>query len=85
MPRQAIALQLSSGNFDAAQHLAKKHLDQEETNQLFFEEAQKLQEQGRFKEAEELFIEGASDHEAAIIMYKRNQRYQVCFINFYLT
>ena len=60
--------------WEQAHQLASKHLDKSEVSKMYIGQAQELEEQGRFKEAEKLYI-SVQEPDLAISMYKKQRQY----------
>ena len=58
-----------------AHQLASKHLDSTEVSKMYIGQAQELEEQGRFKDAEKLYI-SVNEPDLAISMYKKQRQYE---------
>jgi intraflagellar transport protein 172 len=80
MHKQAIDMYNNAGMWEDAHHLASKYMDSSEVSKMYVSQAQRLEEQGRFKEAEKLYI-SVQEPDLAISMYKKQRQYdQVYFI-----
>ena len=55
--------------------LTSKHLDLTEVSKMYIGQAQELEEQGRFKDAEKLYI-SVNEPDLAISMYKKQRQYE---------
>ena len=64
----------TAGMWEQAHQLASKHLDKGEVSTMYIGQAQELEEQGRFKEAEKLYI-SVQEPDLAISMYKKQRQY----------
>lgn len=66
------------GLWDKAHSIANQHLQSNEVTTMYAEQAALLQQQGKFREAEKLFV-SIDQPDAAISMYKQQKQYdQVC-------
>ena len=54
--KHAIEMYNTAGMWEQAHQLASRHLDRTEVSKMYIGQAQELKEQGRFKEAEKLYI-----------------------------
>ena len=73
--KHAIEMYNSAGMWEQAHQLASKHLDTGEVSKMYVGQAQELEEQGRFKEAEKLYI-SVNEPDLAISMYKKQRQYE---------
>ena len=72
--KHAIEMYNSAGLWEQAHQLASKHLDREEVSKMYIGQAQELEAQGRFKEAEKLYI-SVQEPDLAISMFKKQRQY----------
>ena len=72
--KHAIEMYNTAGMWEQAHQLASKHLDKSEVSKMYIGQAQELEEQGRFKEAEKLYI-SVQEPDLAISMYKKQRQY----------
>ena len=73
--KHAIEMYNSAGKWEQAHQLASKHLETGEVSKMYVGQAQELEEQGRFKEAEKLYI-SVHEPDLAISMYKKQRQYE---------
>ncbi|KAK7792281.1 hypothetical protein R5R35_013312 [Gryllus longicercus] len=74
MYEDAIDMYNQAGEWDKAHFLASQYLDTERVSQMYLAQAQNLEQQGKLKEAEKLYI-SVTEPDAAISMYKKNRQY----------
>jgi len=74
LQKHAIEMYNSAGKWEQAHQLAAKHLNPEEVSRMYVGQAQELEEQGSFKEAEKLYI-SVKEPDLAIAMYKKQRQY----------
>uniref|UniRef100_W5KZE2 Intraflagellar transport protein 172 homolog n=1 Tax=Astyanax mexicanus TaxID=7994 RepID=W5KZE2_ASTMX len=72
--KEAIDMYTQSGRWEEAHKLAMKCMTQEEVSSLYIRRAYELEQAGKYKEAERLFIT-VSEPDLAITMYKKNKMY----------
>ena len=72
--KHAIEMYNSAGKWEQAHQLASQHLDSNEVSTMYVGQAQELEQQGRFKEAEKLYI-SVHEPDLAISMYKKQRQY----------
>ena len=72
--KHAIEMYNTAGMWEQAHQLASKPLDKAEVSKMYIGQAQELEEQGRFKEAEKLYI-SVQEPDLAISMYKKQRQY----------
>jgi intraflagellar transport protein 172 len=63
-----------TGEWDKAHKLARQYLESNEVSEMFISQAKTLEEQGRLREAEKLYIY-VSEPDMAISMYKKHHQY----------
>ena len=73
--KHAIEMYNSAGKWEQAHQLASKHLETGEVSKMYIGQAQELEDQGRFKEAEKLYI-SVKEPDLAISMYKKQRQYE---------
>ncbi len=56
MHKQAIEMYNQAGMWEEAHSLASRYMDNSDVNAMYVQQAQQLEAQGRFKEAEKLYI-----------------------------
>ncbi len=74
MHKQAIEMYNSAGMWEEAHSLAKKYMEAAEVSSMYVAQAQKLEQQGKLKEAEKLYI-SVEESDLAISMYKKQRHY----------
>ena len=74
MPQAAVEMYTRLGRWEVAHKLAVSYMSEGEVGLLYINQAQKLEGQGRFREAEKLYIT-VKERDLAINMYKRNRRF----------
>lgn len=67
--------ELNIGDWEKAHKLASQYLEQEEVSKMFNNQAKVLEEQGKLKEAEKLYL-SISEADSAISMYKKYHQYE---------
>ncbi|XP_078598147.1 intraflagellar transport protein 172 homolog [Branchiostoma floridae x Branchiostoma japonicum] len=72
--KEAIEMYTSSGKWEAAHKLAMTCMKPEDVAVLYITQAQQLESQGRYREAERLYIT-VDEPDLAITMYKKLRRY----------
>lgn len=70
----AVEMHTKLGHWEIAHKLATSYMSDAEIGLLYISQAQKLENQGKFKEAEKLFLT-VKEKDLAINMYKKNRRY----------
>jgi intraflagellar transport protein 172 len=73
-PKECIEMYNKAGKWERAFKIATSYLSREEVSTLYLEQAKLLEQQGRYKEAEKLYII-INDENQAIQMYKRIKNY----------
>lgn len=73
-----------AGNWNKAQQLASQYLDPQEVSEMFIKQAETLESNGKYRDAEKLYVSiDAAD--LAITMYKRAEQYDnMVYCNFLL-
>ncbi|KAG8230355.1 hypothetical protein J437_LFUL000626 [Ladona fulva] len=74
MYKEAVEMHIDAGQWEKAERLAREKLDPEEVKAMFVGRAQELEENGRLREAEKLYI-SIHQHDLAIAMYKKAKKY----------
>ncbi|XP_070555163.1 intraflagellar transport protein 172 homolog [Ptychodera flava] len=74
MPREAIDMYTANGRWEAAHRLAVTCMKQEDVAVLYITQAQQMEAQGKFREAERLYIT-VEEPDLAITMYKKQRQY----------
>lgn len=70
----AVEMHTKLGHWEVAHKLAMSYMSESEVGVLYISQAQKLEAQGRLKEAEKLYLT-VREKDLAINMYKKNRRY----------
>jgi intraflagellar transport protein 172 len=70
----AVEMHTKLGHWEVAHKLAMSYMSEGEVGLLYISQAQKLEAQGRLKEAEKLYLT-VKEKDLAINMYKKNRRY----------
>eukprot|EP01135_Chromosphaera_perkinsii_P005322 Nk52_evm3s343 gene=Nk52_evmTU3s343 len=71
---EAVAMYTKAGNWTAAHRLASSYMSQQEVSSLYINQAQELELQGKFKDAEKLYVT-VNEPDLAINMYKKIRQY----------
>jgi intraflagellar transport protein 172 len=74
LPHLAVEMHTSLGNWEIAHKLATSYMSEGEVGLLYINQAQKLEAQGKLREAEKLYVT-VKEKDLAINMYKKNRRY----------
>ena len=74
MAKQAIEMYNNAGMWEEAHTLAKRYMDSSEVSNMYIAQAHKLEQLGKFKEAEKLYI-SVQESDLAISMYKKQRHY----------
>ena len=74
MPQAAVEMYTAQGRWEVAHKLAMSYMSEGQVGLLYISQAQKLEQQGKFREAEKLYIT-VKEKDLAINMYKRNRRF----------
>ena len=72
--KQAIEMYNGAGMWEEAHALAKRYMGASEVSSMYIAQAQTLEQQGKFKEAEKLYI-SVQESDLAISMYKKQRHY----------
>lgn len=75
MYREAVEMYNASGQWERAHKLASKYLDQNEVSEMYIKQAQSLEANGKYREAEKLYL-SISEPDLAIGMYKRHDQHE---------
>lgn len=74
MYKETVEMYGEAGNWNKAQQLASQYLDPQEVSEMFIKQAENLENTGKYRDAEKLYISiDAAD--LAIAMYKRVEQY----------
>ena len=74
MAKQAIEMYNNAGLWEEAHQLASRYMETAEVTSMYVAQARQLEEQGRFKEAEKLYV-SVQEPDLAISMYKKQRQY----------
>ncbi|VEN45242.1 unnamed protein product, partial [Callosobruchus maculatus] len=74
MYKQAVSMYNEAGLWEKAHSLASIHLEQDEVSDMYIKHAEQLEEAGKYREAEKLYL-SVSSPDLAIAMYKRVEQY----------
>ncbi|CAF0950446.1 unnamed protein product [Didymodactylos carnosus] len=74
-PGECVEMYNRSGKWDQAYRIATKYMKKEEVAKLYSNQAKELEQKGRYKDAEKLYII-INDNSSAILMYKRIKNYE---------
>lgn len=71
-----------AGNWEKAHQLATQFFTPEEVSEMYLQEANKLEDEGKYRDAEKLYL-SIKAFDKAIAMYKRIEDYDkmVCIFN----
>ncbi|KAL5017204.1 hypothetical protein ScPMuIL_006793 [Solemya velum] len=72
--REAVDMYNSTGKWEAAHKLASTYMKADDVASLYVSQARQLEEQGKFKEAERLYV-AVEEPDMAITMYKRHKNF----------
>lgn len=73
-PQYAVEMHTRLGNWELAHKIATNYMNEGEVGLLYINQAQKLEAEGRFKEAEKMYLT-VKERDLAINMYKKNRRF----------
>lgn len=73
-PELAVEMLTGLGKYDRAHKLAMGYMDESQVGILYITQAQKLEDEGKFKEAERLYLT-VKERDLAINMYKKHKRF----------
>ncbi|XP_063226619.1 intraflagellar transport protein 172 homolog isoform X1 [Bacillus rossius redtenbacheri] len=74
MFEEVMAMYMQGGDWEKAYEIARQHLDLAKVSPMFIEEAKKLEEQGKLRDAEKLYL-SVAEPDLAISMYKKHRQY----------
>ncbi|XP_043216719.1 intraflagellar transport protein 172 homolog isoform X2 [Amphibalanus amphitrite] len=74
MFKEAIEMYNNAGKWDKAHYIARQHMAPEQVTQMYIHQAQELEESGKFRDAEKLYIT-VQEPDLAITMYKKQRQY----------
>lgn len=72
MPIESFEVYINCGKWEQALRVARENLAESEVSQLLIKQAEKLESQNMYRDAERLYITG-EQYDYAIRMYKRVQ------------
>mmetsp|Transcript_15284 Transcript_15284/g.25210 ORF Transcript_15284/g.25210 Transcript_15284/m.25210 type:complete len:1767 (+) Transcript_15284:218-5518(+) len=75
LPQEAVDMYTKNNMWEAAHAVAITYMSDSEVASLYISQAQRLEAQGRFKEAEKLYLT-VKEPDLAINMYKKNRQYE---------
>lgn len=81
MYKETVQMYGEAGQWDKAQRLASQYLDPNEVSEMFVKQAQTLESNGKYREAEKLYL-SIDAVDLAIAMYKRAEQYDNMVKNF---
>eukprot|EP00052_Salpingoeca_macrocollata_P025012 m.226452 g.226452 ORF g.226452 m.226452 type:complete len:1747 (+) comp22359_c0_seq2:150-5390(+) len=73
-PQCAIDMYIKAGKWQEAHSLATRHMRKEDVADLYLQQAEALEQKGKYKEAEKLYVT-VNEPDYAINMYKKLQQY----------
>ncbi|XP_050306348.1 intraflagellar transport protein 172 homolog [Anthonomus grandis grandis] len=74
MYKEAVEMYNEAGQWDKAHAIASKYLDQVEVSDMYITRAEELEEAGKYRDAEKLYL-SVNSPDLAIAMYKRAEQY----------
>lgn len=74
-PKAAIEMYVAAGKWEDAHKLSRKYMQKEEVADMYLKKASQLEEQHKYKEAEQLYV-SVDEPDFAINMYKRIRQYE---------
>lgn len=74
MYKEAVDMYNENGQWEKAHSIASKHLDQDEVYDMYIKHAEQIEEVGKYREAEKLYL-SVNAPDLAIAMYKRVEQY----------
>ena len=74
MPQEAVEMYTQANKLEAAHALAVSCMDEAEVGALYIDQAHRMAANGKFKDAEKLFLT-VNEHDRAINMYKKARKY----------
>ncbi|XP_046396687.1 intraflagellar transport protein 172 homolog [Ischnura elegans] len=72
--KDAVEMHIEAGHWEKAERLAREKLDPEKVKEIFVGRAVELEENGRFQEAERMYV-AIHEPDQAIAMYKKAKKY----------
>lgn len=73
--REAVDMYNNAGQWEKAHRIASKYLDQNEVSDMYIKQAQHLESNGKYREAEKLYL-SINEPDLAIGMYKRQDQFE---------
>lgn len=83
MYKEAAEMYNEAGQWEKAYNLASRFLDRNEVSDMYLKQAEQLEEVGKYRDAEKLYL-SVDAPDMAIAMYKRVDQYDNMVINFSL-
>lgn len=74
MYKEAVVMYTNAGQWEKAQRLASQFLDPNEVTDMFLKQAESLENEGKYRDAEKLYL-SVDAADLAIAMYKRAEQY----------
>ncbi|KAB7506029.1 Intraflagellar transport protein [Armadillidium nasatum] len=74
MYKEAIEMYNQAGEWERAHQLASKHMNKDEVAVMYVKQAQQLEQQGKLRQAEKLFV-FVNEPDLAITMYKNHRQF----------
>lgn len=75
MYKEIVKMYGDANNWNKAQQIASQYLDPQEVSEMFLKQAENLESNGKYRDAEKLYISiDAAD--SAIAMYKKVEQYE---------
>eukprot|EP01062_Namystynia_karyoxenos_P065890 TRINITY_DN59944_c0_g1_i1.p1 TRINITY_DN59944_c0_g1~~TRINITY_DN59944_c0_g1_i1.p1 ORF type:complete len:1796 (+),score=840.25 TRINITY_DN59944_c0_g1_i1:110-5389(+) len=74
LPREAVQMYTRNNMWDQAHKVAKMYMSEQQISDLYVEQAHQLELQGKFKDAERLYVK-IQEPDLAIHMYKKARKY----------
>lgn len=74
MYKEAVEMYNEAGMWEKAHNIASKYLDSEEVSDMYVKRAEELEEAGKYREAEKLYL-SVNAPDLAIAMYKKVEQY----------
>lgn len=74
MYKTAVDMYNEAGQWEKAHSIASSYLDQDEVADMYIKHAEQLEEAGKYRDAERLYL-SINSPDLAIAMYKRAEQY----------
>lgn len=74
MYKEAVVMYSIAGQWEKSQKLASQYLDPDEVSDMFVKQAEILENEGKYRDAEKLYL-SVDAADLAIAMYKRVEQY----------